>query len=183
MGSQARKNEPPCRIGMQMEASRANHRVRFQRARDRRSAAPICGTKSGRRDKSSAECRHQAPPRAANIFGSTKLAPKSWFRAMYFTTQTKQASPSLAQSPARHYSDHSLEAQAQTQFLSFNQYQPHERWSHLLPICCNCRLYSWQFSPLSPILSPSGRRYFQAASIVQIKAFATELIPIRKSGD
>jgi ISXO2-like transposase domain/Transposase zinc-ribbon domain len=37
------------------------------------------------------ECHHQASLTAGTIFASTKLALKTWFRAMYHMTQTKQA--------------------------------------------------------------------------------------------
>jgi hypothetical protein len=46
-----------------------------------------------------AECRHQASLTAGTISASTKLAPKTWFRAMYHMTQTKAIS-SLEHSPA-----------------------------------------------------------------------------------
>jgi len=59
---------------------------------------PVCGGREHSQVKSRGlfqctACRRQTSPIAGTIFASTKLPLRTWFRAMYHVTQTKQASP------------------------------------------------------------------------------------------
>ena len=79
---------------------------------------PICGERRHSAIRSRqlfqcSGCRRQTSLTAGTIFAATKVPLRTWFRAIYHVTQTKQGISSIEGPPPRRDPDHCLDYQAQ----------------------------------------------------------------------